>query len=109
MLGWTMDPGKDHKPSVALPLLGNIEDWSRTDMDDIFIVRPKPERVEQIRLSVIELLTKRHCPKGAAASLRGRLIHLAGASAGKTGRSNHFNLGLFAEGVLSGWSDLLER
>ena len=27
----------------------------------------------------------------------------------KTGRSNPFNLGLFAEGVLSGWSDLLER
>ena len=54
------------------------------------------------------MLISKHCPKSSAASLRGKLIHLAGASAGKTGRSNHFNLGLFADGILSGWSDLLE-
>ena len=66
-----MDPGKDQWPSVALPLLGNIEDWSKTDKEDVFVVRPKEERVELIKLSVMELLAKRHCPKGAAASLRG--------------------------------------
>ena len=43
-----MDPDKDHAPEVQIPLLGNIEDWSRTDKDDVFIVRPREERVAQL-------------------------------------------------------------
>ena len=104
-----MDPSKDQVPKVALPLLGNIEDWSLTDKEDVFVVRPKEERIAEIRTTVCKLLLAKSCPKSDAASLRGRLIHVGGASAGRTGRSNHFNLGLFAEGVLVGWSDLLER
>ena len=104
-----MDPGKDQVPSVTLPLLGNIEDWSPTAAEDVFVVRPKEERLAEIRTTVCKLLLVKHCPKSETASLRGRLIHVGGGSAGRTCRSNHFNLGLFAEGVLVGWSELLER
>ena len=109
VLGWTFGPEKDHPPAVQLPRLGHIEDWSCTQTEDVLIVKPKPERIKDVRDTITKILTDRHCPKGAAASLIGRILHIAGASQGKVGRSNHYHLGLYADGVLSAWSDLLEN
>ena len=77
-----------------------VQLWGHTDVEVVFVVRPRPERVEQLTEVAKSMLVARHCPKSSAASLRGTLIHLAGASAGKTGRSNHFNLGSYADGFL---------
>ena len=63
VLGWTMDPEKDHVPAVALPLLGNIEDWSKTDLEDVFLVRPKEERIQQLTETAKSLLVAKHCPE----------------------------------------------
>ena len=82
-----MDPDKDHAPAIARPLLGNIEDWALTSSEDVFlVVRPKEERIAELKTIVYGLMMTKHCPKSVAASLRGKLIHVAGASAGKNGQ-----------------------
>ena len=40
LLGWKFDPAKDQAPTNQLPMLGNIEDWSRMHTD-AFLVRAK--------------------------------------------------------------------
>ena len=52
-----------------------------------------PERVADISLLVNELLIQRNCPSGTAATLRGRLLHIAASRAGKTA-STFWTMGL---------------
>ena len=89
-------------------MLGCLEDWSQTDVADCFCVKAKPERIQDIKDSVLEALLYKIFPKSTAASLRGRLLHIAATRPGRTGRGNYHHVAAIAEGFETGWSVPLE-
>ena len=107
--GFKYDPAKDQGPLPSLPMLGNIEDYTQCSREEVVIIRAKPERVEAIKESIIGLLSKRSCDTGEAATLRGRMVHLASTKPGRTGKGMWATLHTFASGLASEkWSDTLE-
>ena len=55
VLGWTFDPDKDVPPTLTLPMLGNLEDWSCLENRGCFLVKAKPERLADLKKFVIEV------------------------------------------------------
>ena len=108
VLGWTFDPEKNVAPTPILPMLGNLEDWSEVESKDCFVVAAKAERLAEIRQAVLEFKTRKVCGKSAAASIRGKLLHIAFTMPGRTGRGNYRALSDVADGNLKVWSDSLD-
>ena len=63
LLGWTFDPDKDQLPAPSIVMLGNIEDWSRTEFDDTFYVLPTPKRLAEIKDLILLMLFEQKCSK----------------------------------------------
>ena len=106
-LGWRFDPDKDQPPCATLPMLGCLEDWS-ISFSEFFDVHADPERLYAVTKLVTEVIEKKDLPKGLAASLRGKNLHLSGTMPGKTGRGNYPKLSAIADGATHGWSRELE-
>ena len=104
LLGWHFDPDKDHAPSVILPMLGNIENWSKTDADQ-FLVQATPERILALKTFVISAINNKKCTKTMASSLRGRLVHIAATRPARTGRAYLANLSRLADHGGPTWSE----
>ena len=104
---WRFDPSKDVSPRDVLPMLGCLEDWSRAHTD-FFAVHADLERIIALQTITDGVRSARHCPKGVAASLRGKVLHLAGTKPGKTGRGNYLSLSALADGHGPSWSDELD-
>ena len=60
LLGWEFDPSKDFGPTEILPMLGNLEDWSKSSMD-VFLVHASPERLKALRLIVNQIIHDKRC------------------------------------------------
>ena len=104
-IGLRFDPKKDQPPTPELPLLGNIEAYSRSSVADVVELWAKPERVEAVRLLVLELIARQWVTSGEASSLRGRLLHLASTRPSRTGRAVMPALNELASSLSSGaWS-----
>ena len=108
-LGFIFDGKKDQTPSPAIHLLGNVEDYSVAGPCNKVLIGCTPSRRELLVAEVSSLLAARHCPPGAASSLRGRMLHVAATRPGRTGRHAWAALDDCACGrIPSGWSSELE-
>ena len=76
LVGWSFDPDKDQPPADAIKMLGNIEDWSLSYKNQ-FLVSSTPERLQAIGEAIISCVKSQSCGRSAAASIRGKLLHIA--------------------------------
>ena len=96
--GFRFDVGKDAPPTPLLHLLGNLEDYRMVAAEDTAYLEAKPERLADVTCIVVEALKARKRPQAAAASLRGKILHLAHTCPARTGRVPLNGLGRLADG-----------
>ena len=68
--GIHFDDKKDQFPAAVLPLLGNLEDYSRCAFDEMRI-EAKPERLAAVKAETTALIQQNSVPPASAATLRG--------------------------------------
>ena len=88
LVGYLLDPTKHQPPSASCTFLGTLETYSPDGQTDVLALRPKPGRLEEIISQIKSILTRGTLQPGEAASLRGRLLHIAGVFTSRLGRSH---------------------
>ena len=87
-VGYLLDPTKRQPPGISCIFLGTLETYSRDGQTEVLALRPKPGRLEEIIATIRTILTRGTLRPGEAASLRGRLLHIAGVFKSRLGRSH---------------------
>ena len=97
---------KDRQQLSQLLLLGDIERYDMVAMADTYEGQARPDRLADVRATVLKHLIDEKMTSGEAATLRGRLIHLGQCKPGRTGRStlSALNEACMADGKVA-WSD----
>jgi len=85
-IGWWLDIKKHQPPAASIVFLGTLEDASHVEDEDEVRIQTTEER----RLLILEELrdarTQAFCPPSQAAHIVGKLIHVAEALPGRSGR-----------------------
>jgi hypothetical protein len=89
----------------VLPMLGNLERYSDIGYSESLMVEAKPERLRDLADEIDTITINCACTSGAAASLRGRYLHLSLTRPGKTGRLPIPHIDAIAEGKEFRWSE----
>lgn len=105
LLGWKFDLEKNQTGLNVLPMLGNLERYSDIGYSESLMVEAKPERLRDLADEIDTIIVNQTCTSGAAASLRGRYLHLSLTRPGKTGRLPIPHIDAIAEGKEFGWSE----
>jgi len=85
-IGWWLDAGKHQPPAPIITFLGTLEDASHVEEDDEVRIQTTEERRALIVEELEEIAAKDFCPPGQAAHIIGKLIHVAEALPGRSGR-----------------------
>ena len=108
LFGIRFDDSKDNIPAPILELLGNLEDFTKTSVEDAVYVAARPQRLADIEQEVAIIFSQRRIAPGSAASLRGKLLHLAQTRPGRLSRATLVGLNKAANAQhLIPWSDRL--
>ena len=83
VIGYRLDADKHQAPSKSCVFLGTLETYAPADQLDWLLLQPKPGRLQEIRDAISSVLRTGALSSGDAASLRGRLLHLAGVFAAR--------------------------
>ena len=86
--GYKLDPEKHQPPASSCTFLGTLEQYAPAGCADTLALRPKPGRLQEIVSEVHRILGSGVIRSGEAATLRGKLLHLAGVFACRLGRSH---------------------
>ena len=109
LFGFIFDPGKDNPLAPKLPLLGNIEDYSRTSIEDRVYIEARPDRIKAVTRQLVQIASERRLTSAVAASVRGKLLNLSQAREGRTGRATLAGLNRAASTTgFSGWNEQIE-
>ena len=90
--GYKLDADKHQPPASSCVFLGTLEQYAPKGRTDVLALRPKPGRLEDTVSEINVILFRGTVQAGHAATLRGRLLHLAGVFAARLGRSHLFAL-----------------
>ena len=88
--GYRLDADKHQPPASSCVFLGTSEHYAPKGRTDVLALRPKPGRLSDIISDINVILDKGTIQAGQAATLRGKLLHLAGVFACRLGRSHLF-------------------
>ena len=108
LIGYRVDPKKAQGPSRSAVFLGNVENYTPVENEEVIQLEAKPGRANAIANVIHEAKAIRRLPPGEAKSLRGKMIHYANTCPGRVGKGILYYLNLQALGQSSEFNDGLD-